>query len=62
MLDVEDARVNAVLQSHITMPSNRWRQRETQDLILTASEAIQYRIAHDIADFGVPAGNQLFNL
>ncbi len=62
LLDVEDARINTVLQTHINMPRKRWREREVQDLVLTASESVQYGLAQDILDFVVPIGSQLFNL
>jgi ATP-dependent Clp protease, protease subunit len=61
-LNVEDARVDTLLRTHITMPAKKWRERQIQDLTLTASEAVRYGIAQDIADFVVPSGSQLFNL
>lgn len=61
-LDIEDVRIETILRAHTTLPPKLWRQRATQDLIITASEAIQYGVAHDGAEFVVPAGGQIFNL
>jgi len=61
-LDIEDARVDAIIKGQVTIPDKKWRQRSRQDLTLVAAEAVQYGIAHDIAEFGLPPDGQQFNL
>ncbi len=61
-LDIEDARVEAIIRSHATIPPKKWRERSVQDLTFGADDAVQYGVAHNIAEFVVPSGGQLFNL
>jgi ATP-dependent Clp protease protease subunit len=61
-LVVEDARSEAVLRRHITLPDEKWRIHERGDLYLTAEEAVKFGLAHSVGDFAPPPGSKLFTI
>lgn len=61
-LVADDARTTAIVKTHTHIPDERWALHATQDLSFNAQEAVDFDIAHDIREFEVPAGNQIFNI
>lgn len=61
-LSLDDARTEAILRAHTSIPADRWALLETQDVFFDANEAVQFRIADGIREFQVPAGNQIWNI
>ena len=57
-----DAITDAIVAEHTEIPVDVWEGRDTRELSINASEAVQYKIAHDIADFQPPSDSQLFNI
>lgn len=62
MLKIDDGRTDGILQEHIKMPPDKWATHQKVELAITAREALDYGLIHEIADFQVPPGNHLFNL
>lgn len=58
--DLHDQNVEAVLRRHLSMPEAKWKVHGERDLLVSATEAVEYGIAHEIADFK-PNG-PLFNI
>jgi ATP-dependent Clp protease protease subunit len=62
MLKIDDARIDEILEEHIKLPADKRALHKTSDLTITATEALEYGLIHEISDFEVPPGNQLYNL
>lgn len=61
-LVADDARLETIVKAHAQIPAERWATFATTDITFDAQEAVDFGIAHDIREFEVPAGNQIFNL
>ncbi len=61
-LAIEDERIEAILKSETDIPDEKWALHQLEDVTFTAAEAVKFCIAHDICDFQVPPGNQLYNI
>jgi ATP-dependent Clp protease protease subunit len=61
-LDVDDARTEAILRAHTSIPPKRWKLLDSQDVLFNANEAVQFGFAEAIREFEVPPGNQIFNV
>lgn len=61
-LTLDDERTEAVLRNHVKFPDELWTLFEHHDVYLTANEAVEYGVAHEISDFSVPADAKLFSL
>jgi ATP-dependent Clp protease protease subunit len=59
-LAYEDQRARAILQSHLGLSDIQWRTIETQDLVLTAAEAVQIGLASGISEFAPPPQARLY--
>lgn len=62
MLRIDDGRVEEILKENINLPPDKWSLHQKADLTITASEALEYGLIHEISDFEVPPGNKLHNL
>lgn len=58
----EDARVEAILKGHITMPKRLWVAHRNRDLNLTSEEALSFGLINSIHDFAPPAPHLLYNI
>jgi len=56
---LDDQRTEAILRKHITMPEDKWAALET-GLWFTATEAVKFGIADEIAEFAPPVGTKIF--
>jgi ATP-dependent protease ClpP protease subunit len=62
-LVADDLRAETIIKAHTTIPPEKWAHYATsQDLIFNADEAVNFGIAHDIREFEIPLGNQVFNI
>lgn len=60
-LVADDARMEAILQAHVTLTAEQWAVHHASDLFLTADEAVTAGIA-TLGDFAPPAREQIYNL
>ena len=61
-LDGEDARVEAIIRSHTTIPDAIWAQHSSQDVFFSAQQAVDFGIAESIREFQIPNGAQIFQI
>lgn len=61
-LALDDQRIEAILREHVTLPDDLWDIFDRHDIYLSAAEAVQYGIAHEIGDFAPPADAKVFNI
>ena len=57
-----DQRTDAILQSQITMPEEKWALRDKLGLTLNADEAKQYGLAHKINHFSIAKCCEAFGI
>lgn len=57
-----DENVEAILRSEITLPDEKWATHKTSDLVFNATDAMTYKLVHEIADFKPPRGAPLLNI
>jgi ATP-dependent Clp protease protease subunit len=60
-LTVDDARVEEILRTHLRLPEELWTQFSYHDVYLTGSDAVQYGMADEIAEFSPPPGAKVLN-
>jgi ATP-dependent Clp protease protease subunit len=60
--DVLDRNSEEILRLHLTMPDDKWAIHAARDLLISAQEAKEFGIAHEIADFAPIAGAPLVNI
>ncbi len=61
--ELSDKNSDAILRKYITtMPDDKWAIRERSDLTISAQEAKEFGLVHDISDFCPPEGTQLYNI
>jgi ATP-dependent Clp protease protease subunit len=61
-LVVDDERTEAIYREHLTLPDARWAAHANSDLIFTAQQAVDCKLATMIGDFAPPADSTLINL
>ncbi|MDP9024901.1 MAG: ATP-dependent Clp protease proteolytic subunit [Candidatus Eremiobacteraeota bacterium] len=59
---LDDARTEAVIRAHTTIPDDRWAQLDKYDVFIPAPEAVKYGIADEIGEFSPPPGTQIFSV
>jgi ATP-dependent Clp protease protease subunit len=59
---VDDERTEAIYREHLTLPDARWAAHANSDLIFTAQQAVDSKLATRIDDFAPPADATLINL
>lgn len=58
----DEQRTEAILRDRTHIPDDIFAKRLTEDVYLSATEALQFGLVHEIRDFALPAGNQLFQI
>jgi ATP-dependent Clp protease protease subunit len=61
-LNVDNDRTETILHRHISMPSEKWDLHHHGSLTITAQEAIQFTLIHEIAPFAPLPGSTLFSI
>jgi ATP-dependent Clp protease, protease subunit len=59
---LDDQRTEVILKDRLTLPAEKWKHFENDDLHFSADEAVKYGIADKIADFSPPTGRQIYNI
>jgi ATP-dependent Clp protease protease subunit len=59
---LDDQRTEQILHDSVTLSQEKWDVHKVADLWLSADEALNAKIATEIADFAPPMGSQLFYL
>ena len=61
-LDIDDARTEAILRAHLSMPDEQWAVHRYGDLHIDANQAVAFGIADEIAEFSPPLGQMIFQI
>jgi ATP-dependent Clp protease protease subunit len=60
--DIHDANIDEVLRGLLKMPDEKWAIHKTKDLLVTAMDAIDFKLAHEVAYFEPVPGAPLINI
>lgn len=60
-LDLDDARVEAILRAHLNLPEEMWTQFAYHDVYLSGADGVTYGMADEIAEFSPPVGIKVLN-
>lgn len=58
----DEERIDAILKERTTIPDAVLTQRRNVDLFFATDKALEFGLVHEITDFSLPAGNQIFNI
>jgi len=58
---LEDARVDVILRSCLTLPEELWTKLEYHDVTLSGQDGVKYGFADEIAEFSPPVGVKVLN-
>jgi len=58
----DEERIDAILKERAAIPDDVLDQRRSVDLFFAAQKALEYGLIHEVTDFTLPAGNQIFNI
>ncbi len=58
----DEARTENIVRERTGIPEDVLLARRTKDIYLTAQQALTYDLIHEIGDFVLPAGNQIFQV
>lgn len=61
-LDIDNARTEAILHKHLTLPKGKWVLHKHGNLTITAQESMKFALVHEIAQFAPPPNGSLFNI
>jgi ATP-dependent protease ClpP protease subunit len=58
----EDARIEAILRAHTSIPREKWDRYGAVDVLFDSQEAVKCGLAHEIREFQMSSGNLVFNM
>ena len=58
----DEQRTDAILRDRTKMPAEVLDARRKGDIYITAEKALEYGLVHEIGDFSLPPGNQVFQI
>jgi len=61
-LAADDARVEHILRSHLSLPQSKWDLYKTSDVTVTAKEAVDFGFIQSVKEFQPPSGGPIFNV
>jgi ATP-dependent Clp protease protease subunit len=61
-LRMDDARTEAIVRAHTTLPDEMWIRMRESDVFLSGIEAVTYGLADEIGEFAPPPGSRLYLL
>jgi ATP-dependent protease ClpP protease subunit len=60
-LAIDDARIEDILRTHLSLPDELWTQFRFHDVYLTGVDAVTYGMASEIGEFSPPVGVKVLN-
>jgi len=60
--EADETRIENILRERCAFPEEVLTMRRSVDLYFTPNDALQHGLVHEIADFTLPAGNQVFHI
>lgn len=61
-LDIDNARTEAILLHHLTLPKDKWVLHEHGNLTITAQEGMNFALVHEIGHFSPLPNGALLNI
>ncbi len=61
-LSLEDMRTEGILREHLHMPEAVWERHRHENVTFNADESVHMGLVHEVSDFRVPLGAQLYNV
>lgn len=58
----DEQRTEAILRERTRIPDEIFARRLAEDVYLSSTQALEFGLVHEIRDFVLPAGNQLFQI
>lgn len=58
----DEERIDAILKERAAIPDDVLTRRRSVDIFFPAEKALEYGLVHEISDFILPAGNQIFHI
>ena len=58
----DEERIDSILRERAAIPDGVLARRRSVDIFFTAQEALEFGLVHEISDFVLPPGNQIFHL
>jgi ATP-dependent Clp protease, protease subunit len=58
----EEQRTENILRERASIPDELLAQRRYRDVHITPEDAVKFRIAHSLGEFGIPPGAQIFQI
>ena len=58
----DEERIDAILKERTTIPDDILDQRRSLDLFFATDKALEYGLIHEVTNFTLPPGNQIFNI
>lgn len=58
----DETRTESILRDRARIPAEILSARRSRDIYLTATQALDYGLVHEITDFSLPAGNKIFQI
>lgn len=58
----DEERTEAILRAHTTMTDDMLSRRRFTDVYITAQQALDCGLVHEIGDFSLSSGNQIFQI
>lgn len=57
-----DRTIESVLHAYLKMPEEKWAIHATRNLTITAQEAVEFALVHDIENYHIPEDQSVFNI
>ena len=61
-LNLEDERTEGILRQHLHMPDDIWERHRYENVTFNATDSAKIGLVHEVSDFCVPPGSQLYNV
>lgn len=58
----DETRIDSILRERAAIPDDILSRRQSVDIFFTAQQALEFSLVHEIADFTLPTGNQIFHI
>jgi ATP-dependent Clp protease, protease subunit len=58
----DEERTDAILRDRTKLPEDVLGARRQSDIYITAKQALEYDLVHEVAEFSLPPGNQIFQI
>jgi ATP-dependent Clp protease protease subunit len=61
-LEADDARTEAIIRGNTKIPDELWAAQIVNDVTITAQQALDFGIVHEIREFIPAKGSQIYNV